>query len=164
MRAGDRVRFTPSHNKSLELTGIVDAIDGEDVTVTVIADGKIVELQHTQSVSAKDCTLVESAPEFKCSACKDTGLDSEGDFCIGPLDGGDCEVGETKYQANKAAEAEAYRVAAEQKAAAEKAQAEKDAAEKAEAEKKAADEKADAEAAKKAADAEATQDQSGQSD
>jgi len=54
---GDRVKFAPSHNKALELTGkIVKIHEGADLLdIEADVDGKIIEVEgHVQTVSAAD--------------------------------------------------------------------------------------------------------------
>ena len=54
---GDRVKFRPSHNKALELTGKVVKVheSGELVDVEAEVDGKIVEAEgHVQTVPVDD--------------------------------------------------------------------------------------------------------------
>jgi hypothetical protein len=56
---GQKVKFRPSHDKSLELTGTVSKIDENDpdfLTITAEADGKAIEVARDFETRAEDCS------------------------------------------------------------------------------------------------------------
>jgi ribosome maturation factor RimP len=56
---GQKVKFRPSHNKSLQLAGTIKAVSETDpnfLTVTAQADGKAVEVERDFETRAEDCT------------------------------------------------------------------------------------------------------------
>lgn len=64
MKAGDKVKFRPTHNKALELTGTIAGLheDGKTVYVDVDANEKYGMVAHLHVANKNDMTVTEEAP------------------------------------------------------------------------------------------------------
>lgn len=76
LTVGQRVKFRRSHDKNVQMTGMITRIHpGADdcVDVETEADGKICEVSGTETAHAGDCKVIEDARESKASDGAESG-------------------------------------------------------------------------------------------
>jgi ribosome maturation factor RimP len=58
LKVGQRVKFTRTHDKNVELTGTIVSVDGNSIIVQTEADGKVVEVSGVETAHADSVTVL----------------------------------------------------------------------------------------------------------